>query len=426
MTSEVVILNSQGIALAADSAVTIGTKKTYNSAIKLFSLSKYAPIGVMVYGKADLLGVPWELLIKCYRRKLGNRIFPKVGNYVDDFLNFLEHCNYCSDEVQSSWVENCATCYFYNIREELFESIHEHVKQNGEISILATEQIAKTIILSHYTDLKELGYAPKYDEPRERQHNVTFNPRYRAIISETFEKLPLSENIIEILCELATFLISRDIHNNNDISGIVIAGYGESQVFPSAITHEISGLANGCLKYRLAEDKSYKREIDGDAAIIPFADAQMIKTFMSGISPNMNDFLVDYLSVVFQKLPQLIEECFEIKDATSNEKLSNGLLKINDNILRALLLQQKNEHVDTVMSMVSALPKDELAAMAESLVSLTAFKRKMSSSIESVGGPVDVLVISKGDGLVWVKRKHYFPPQLNHSFFENYHGDNHE
>jgi len=35
-----------------------------------------------------------------------------------------------------------------------------------------------------------------------------------------------------------------------------------------------------------------------------------------------------------------------------------------------------------------------------------------------VVGPVDVAVISKGDGLIWIKRKHYFAPDLNHRYFD--------
>ena len=33
---------------------------------------------------------------------------------------------------------------------------------------------------------------------------------------------------------------------------------------------------------------------------------------------------------------------------------------------------------------------------------------------------MDVAVISKGDGFVWINRKHYFKPELNASFFSNY------
>jgi len=62
------------------------------------------------------------------------------------------------------------------------------------------------------------------------------------------------------------------------------------------------------------------------------------------------------------------------------------------------------------------LPKDELAAVAEALVNLTVFKRRVSMDVETVGGPVDVAVLSKGDGFVWIKRKHYFRPELNPQF----------
>jgi len=91
MTAEVAVLNSNGIALAADSAVTIGHEKgkIYTSADKLFQLSEYAPIGIMVYGSATFLSVPWETIIKCYRAELGAKIFPKLVDYSKDFISFL-------------------------------------------------------------------------------------------------------------------------------------------------------------------------------------------------------------------------------------------------------------------------------------------------------------------------------------------------
>ena len=70
------------------------------------------------------------------------------------------------------------------------------------------------------------------------------------------------------------------------------------------------------------------------------------------------------------------------------------------------------------MSVVELLPKEELAEMAETLVNLTSFKRRVTPEAETVGGPVDVAVISKGDGLIWIKRKHYFSQDLNFRYFD--------
>ena len=40
--------------------------------------------------------------------------------------------------------------------------------------------------------------------------------------------------------------------------------------------------------------------------------------------------------------------------------------------------------------------------------------------LETVGGPIDVAVISKGDGFIWVNRKHYFEPDKNPQFFSRF------
>lgn len=91
MTTEIGILNKIGVALAADSAVTIGNDKIYNSAEKLFALSKYHPVGIMIYGNAELRGVPWETIIKMYRDDLGRKQFDSLEDYGYDFISFIEN-----------------------------------------------------------------------------------------------------------------------------------------------------------------------------------------------------------------------------------------------------------------------------------------------------------------------------------------------
>ncbi|MDB6151091.1 MAG: hypothetical protein JWQ44_2539, partial [Chthoniobacter sp.] len=62
---------------------------------------------------------------------------------------------------------------------------------------------------------------------------------------------------------------------------------------------------------------------------------------------------------------------------------SSSLLKT----LHSDLSEYRQEnHVDPVLAAIEVLPKDELAAMAESLVNLTVLKRRMSTDQETVGG----------------------------------------
>jgi hypothetical protein len=58
------------------------------------------------------------------------------------------------------------------------------------------------------------------------------------------------------------------------------------------------------------------------------------------------------------------------------------------------------------MAAVDGLPRHDLAIMAELLVSLTALRARISArERETVAGPIDVALLSKGEGFVWVKRR---------------------
>jgi hypothetical protein len=92
MTAEIAIMNKLGVALAADSAATIGYQsgnKIYNSANKLFMLSAIHPIGIMIYGSAELTGVPWDTIVKLFRIHVGTQKFETLREYVDRFISFL-------------------------------------------------------------------------------------------------------------------------------------------------------------------------------------------------------------------------------------------------------------------------------------------------------------------------------------------------
>lgn len=79
---------------------------------------------------------------------------------------------------------------------------------------------------------------------------------------------------------------------------------------------------------------------------------------------------------------------------------------------------RREQFVIPITNTVSLLPKSDLGALAEALVHLTAIKRRFSLESETVAEPIDVAIISKGDGFIWIKRKHYFKPDLNLGFFK--------
>ena len=100
MTAEVAVLNKSAVALAADSAMTVGTTgKTYPTN-KLFALTKYRPIGVMIYNSAEFMGIPWETLVKMHREHLGLRGKATVTDYARDFFGYVSNDAICPPEQQ--------------------------------------------------------------------------------------------------------------------------------------------------------------------------------------------------------------------------------------------------------------------------------------------------------------------------------------
>jgi hypothetical protein len=94
MTAEIVVANKVAVAFAADSTVTIrggGADKTYNTANKLFTISKLYPVGALIYGSTNINRIPLEVIIKEFRLTLPDQEKPTLKEYADEFLEFLRN-----------------------------------------------------------------------------------------------------------------------------------------------------------------------------------------------------------------------------------------------------------------------------------------------------------------------------------------------
>lgn len=424
MTAQVAVMNKEAIALASDSAITMyGQKgqKIFTSANKLFALSKYYPVGLMVYGSAIFMGVPWETIVKIYRSKLGKQKFKTLKEYANDFIGFLDNGNpLFPDSEQRNYVYGRTSGYFNIVKKDIEEKAASII-QKKRITKKETKQITSETIKEHYDRWMNIQILPSIS----KLHIKNITDKYGDLIikakEEVFEKLPISVRSLNQLKKISASLFSRDKFPGG-ISGVVIAGFGEKDTFPSLWSLQIDGIAGDRLKYK--EDEPQEISLGLIATIISFAQKEMVSTFMEGIDPYYKDFTENYLAQIFDKYPEMIIESIKKLDAQERRefkrKLKNASRQVFKDYLKLMEDYRKEHHISPITGVVAMLPKDELAAMAEALVSLTSFKRKVTLESETVGGPVDVAVISKGDGFIWIKRKHYFNAELNPQFFANY------
>lgn len=431
MTAEIAIMNKDAIALAADSAVTIDTesgKKIFNTTNKLFALTKQAPVGIMVYGSASLMGVPWESIIKIYRTQNGYGNFPLLQDYVRSFIDFLASSKELfPNEQQQAHLRRMAFSTFFKIRTNLEKVVDQLLKSTGKATPADIQRTAEQVCDAYEKAMSSLPLLDHIPPGRVRKLKSHFTPVVKEVAQAVFGAIPLSPASHKSLLTIAVERWCRNTFDSS-ASGVVIAGFGQKDVFPSLVSMVVDGMTQGIVRYRVLGRATISHHTT--ASINPFAQREMVESFMEGIDPNCRMVIDAYWKKIIERYHREIIGALQNLTDKDRTALETKLKLVGQNILKEfgdhLDGYQRKAHIDPVIDAVAVLPKDLLAEVAESLVNLTSFKRRISmTSAETVGGPIDVAVISRGDGFVWIKRKHYFKPELNPRFFANILGDSH-
>lgn len=428
MTAEVAIMNKEAVALAADSAVTVrqaGGQKIFTSANKIFSLSKYHPVGLMVYGSASFMGVPWETVVKLFRLKLGKKKFAALSEYTSAFRKFLVRGDIFTKSEQEDHFRRTIHSYFRHIREEIQGNVDAVLRNKGKVTTGEVNKITAKVIEDHRKRWIDAERIPRTKEIHAKRLIEKRKKVINEIKKDIFEKLSISitssKKLTEIAANLFLMFPVGIAHYNR--SGVVVAGFGEKDIFPSLQSIIVEGVLDGLLKYK--EDRSSVIDSRTRSIIMSFAQGEMVAAFMEGIDPDYEGEIRNFLTKVLTDYPKVVADTLKKLSTKEKKGLEAKLLKEGVEILKRYEQEFKEYRAENysnpVVRVVSVLPKDELASMAESLVSLTSFKKRVSiKEEETVGGPIDVAVISRGDGFIWVKRKRYFDPQLNPHFMARY------
>jgi len=428
MTAEIAVQNKHAVALAADSAITLRkphTQKIYNSANKLFMLSKYHPVGVMVYGNPSLMGIPWETIIKFYREELDTTNCDKLSGFADHFFTFLSQSQALFPaELQEQ--ELIAMCHWTlaDIRTQIDSAVKQLFEKKGSVSDDDIRASAAKVIEEKKEAWHSLSKLDCFPAQFEEELLAKHSEKLGNLIVSVFGDLPI-ETLKPSLFDICACRITRDWWSFST-GGIVFAGFGKNDIFPSVQAYNVEVIANDTLKKQLIPSLSNDMNETGVVSIMPFAQPDMVHRFIKGVDPEYhravfqsvrNALRSNYSSKVLEAVKDKLsaKQFAEIKEIL--EKVGSEEMTGVENTVSEL---ERASFVDPVLDIVGDLPKDELAAMAESLVNLTSFKLKITAEAETVGGPIDVAVISKGDGFIWIKRKHYFEKDLNPGFFANY------
>lgn len=402
MTSEVLIMTPSAVAIAADSVVTINGNKTYEGVNKLFMLSKNPPMGIMIYNNANFIAIPFETLIKDFREQIMD---DGTVNTVDDFRNKFKE--YLENEPKKNNFPMLSL-------QDKIKIFTDHMV--NEVSNLDENTIGEWLIKNQCPDVFD-----KYKDIIFKENGLLKD--FNNCINNILPELLNSDKKTELHNLLRNIFIQIMVLEN--YTGVAIVGFESDKLFPSCTLFKIRYIYDDKFLF----DDIENDEVGGDKGVIfaPLAQTDVIELFLTSLDAETEEQLKMYFNNVLNGYNNRLKDLIKSEESISDddaEKVISLLDKVQnkhsdfDERFDEFILSIKQTNRNPILTSIMFLPKDELSNLAESLINITSLKRKVQDGLETVGGDVDVAIITKGDGFIWTKRKHYFKPELNPHYFD--------
>jgi hypothetical protein len=423
MTSEVVLMNRQAVAMAADSAVTISGHqylKTYQSVDKLFPLNDAQPVGVMIYNNAEIMSTPWETVISLYRDATRGRSLDTVQDYAEDFMNFISGNPdlFPADHQDTEFLKHVAVVYTV-IAEDFDAQVRKIAEANGARVKDHLSAVFEFVVGQLHADYQ------RYPDDAPRNDLACFpggmgeqvRRRYRAEIEQLIDSLigalradygalTVSDATRERLREIAIFAVTRDAFFEH-YTGVVFAGFGAREKFPSMRSYLTSSVILGILKRK--QDRAADMTSDGGPIVQPFAQDRMIRTFLTGMDQYLRMFMygetlklsMNLVSDVITRAPISDQQ----RQALFRDYSENNMGHALREFFKSIDAYQYAVHTRPIYRAIGSLPKRELGETAASLIKLNSFQQKVMHSVETVGGPIATAVITRNGGLEMKREK---------------------
>ena len=421
MTSEVVMLNKDAVVLAADSAVTTGRDphpRYSKAANKIFDICVHGNVAATIYSLAEIDGVPWELTLKLFREfDKATPQRPHLEGYVDALIAFLNGnaSLFPPSQIESQTAFRIGQAAAYILR--TVSLLHPAFIDQTETPVNRTAAWAQGV-----ADIATQLVNENIEQPLTLADQQALQANAQIFEQDISPVIVANQNWLHAnvtqLVALAIEVLVKRPTEFLDYTGAVIAGYGAEDIFPSFKHVYIYGHIGATLLWK--EQKGYAITHTNDAWIQPFAKSTMIDRFTDGFDPTLGT-IIDGESLKFaDALTQdLIQAGFAIPPAVSAPIIATRHTEFKESWRN----QNWNKNFHPLRRVLNSLSVSEMGHLAESLLVLEELRERVTSPSESVGGPVDVAVITKAEGLIWLKRKHYFPSELNSRYFNRMKAD---
>ena len=410
MTSEIAVLNQKAVALAADSAVTLvdgGLVAVRNDQRKLFNLVDGKPIALMFFGVADVMGHPWDVLIENYQKKTKSSDFAHVADYAASFLGSLDNLEelFPRDRQRDEYKRLLASVFRY-----LFQ-FAQYLRDNAEgETARATDAAILEIAIEHIWR----GYQTREDGtaradlacfPKDFGKKVAAD--YAQQIEETiaygFGPFALGKQSQQRLREIAVYCVVKDLFLE-DVTGLVFSGFGARIVILRRHLLHVRDRRRNC-QTRRADSRCHRRRY-------PFAHPRIRRQrshqrvhprhrFQSR-APGSRRVPCDAAWARRSARRSIaVAGCQRARKCARTFPEGFRAAQYFDAFHRMIADYQQQAFINPILRVLEIAARNELAETARDLVGLNVFKKRITAQKQTVGGAIDVAVISREGGFQW-------------------------
>ena len=429
MTAVVGILNKRGIAIAADSAVTIyrdGNEKIENSANKMLRMSDVSPISIMIVGSATFLSTPWDIIVRRYRQKRGNTPFPTVQACIDDFISYMTtekiffpegtQKEILSYKLDSFWTEVICQVPDINInkkglvtnKKQILHAFHRSI----ETIIKCSKESVPLPMYKDYTISQFKYYLASMVDDYFAKKTVDLDSPIFDFDEDIMFSDEYPDDILSEIKELFIqgFFSYMTYGYNDGNTHLIFSGFGSEEEYPVMIRVMVSHGFDNRISYYINPEDVHAISDANPVAICPYAQNDIMEALLTGVDPYFFSNMCHRSERMFNDITDQLSADYMMEDDSEEIDAILNKVKYSD-LVRQFKQYGKRIQEEERRQWLKALHDynlQDMAHLAENLIAMTNFERHMTFSQEGVGGPIDLAVITKNNGFTWLNRKSWY------------------
>jgi hypothetical protein len=418
MTSQVILLNSYGVAIASDTAVTSGDRVT-NGVEKIFRLPEPHKLALVVSGNAGLMEVPWESIIYAWSNTLTepletlNAYWNSLETWLSTRLilypsvriaenNSIERA--IGDTERQLYADKLLPFLRTSSLNEKLDPLEWGSLERGNPSIDLVEKITALLPFEEFSKLtdsldssceeawNELGgdlgdfYGQLFAAHFER-----INAEFAHVSPEEYllPRWPHAATLLNYLIEYTVIRISSPDPSRKSV--ICFVGYGNEDLFPSSLLVSAFG--------------TYGNQVQTADRMFcpPGPNPQYILLGQKKALVNLIDGYDDEMAEAFIDTEQKLQEIAKlVPDDTT--RIRRHVESRVENIENRRKIQSRSLE-GPLYSLIDSTPLRNLGVFAGSLVSIQAAFATIEQPNPTVGGAIDIATINLREGFRWLQHE---------------------